>query len=258
MRSRRWPGNSEGHETAYQVYGLSVNFDEEVLAAIHKRKSREHHPDAGGDREQFERYQKAYEVLTDPAKRFDERKREEARLQQEFSGYAAHTHYQKSYGDGFAAGEQQGREDAYRAPSRAHGEPAFSHSTDYFATYPASGRRLLPKWMVRLGVSVVNFGVLIGLGFGTYFLISSTSGTMNTFFFTACAVITYFFVSPFTLAAVRQTFSDDNGFSHPIARVVIVLGVYLVTFALATISTIIGVLISALCYVFLRKRFRAT
>ena len=258
MQSRRWPGNSEGHETAYQVYGLSVDFDEEVLAAIHKRKTREHHPDAGGDREQFERYQMAYEVLTDPAKRFDERKREQARLQQAFSGYAAHAQYQQSYGDGFAAGEQQGREDVYRAYSRAYEEPAFSHSTEDFATYPARGHRSLMEWMVRLGVAFANYAVLIGLGFGTYFLISSSSGTMDTVFFTVCAVITYYFVSPFTLAAVRQTFSDDNGFKHPLVRVVIVLGVYLVTFALATISTVIGVVISALCYIFLRKRFRAT
>ena len=255
MQSRRSPGNPTGHETAYQVYGLGLDFDEDVLAAIHKRKTREHHPDTGGDREQFERYQMAYEVLTDPAKRFDERKREKARLQQAFSGYAAHAQYQKSYGDGFAAGEQQGREDVYRAYSRAYEEPAFSASNEDFATYPARGRRSLMEWMVRLGVSFANYAVLIGLGFGTYFLYS---GAMDKVFFTACAGITYFFVSPFTLAAVRHTFSNDNRFTHPLVRVVIVLGVYLVTFALASILSIIGVVISALCYVFLRKRFRAT
>ena len=49
MQRSRWPGDIFGKETAYQVYGLGLDFDEGVLAAIHKRKIREHHPDAGGD-----------------------------------------------------------------------------------------------------------------------------------------------------------------------------------------------------------------
>ena len=79
----QWPVDICG-ETAYQVYGLSLDFDQDVLAAIHKRKVREHHPDAGGNREQFERYQRAYEILCDPSKRRAERELERARLRQTF------------------------------------------------------------------------------------------------------------------------------------------------------------------------------
>jgi hypothetical protein len=84
MQGSRWPGDIFGKETAYQVYGLGLDFDEGVLAAIHKRKIREHHPDAGGDREQFERYQKAYEILCDPSTRRAEKELERARLRQAF------------------------------------------------------------------------------------------------------------------------------------------------------------------------------
>ena len=79
----QWPVDIGG-ETAYQVYGLSLDFDQDVLAAIHKRKVREHHPDAGGNREQFERYQRAYEILCDPSRRRAERELERARLKRTF------------------------------------------------------------------------------------------------------------------------------------------------------------------------------
>ncbi len=178
-------------KTAYEVYGLGLDFDEEVLAAVHKRKVREHHPDAGGDREQFDRYQQAFEVLTDPSKRFDERKREQERLERKFSGSTS----QGSFEDGFSAGERQGRADTYAAYSRTYSEPAPAQpSTTYSApTPPQAAPPLVFSQRMILGLRVVHaitLGALASLVFLAASMDDLTSGSTRTFA-TACVVATF-------------------------------------------------------------------
>lgn len=69
-----------GETTAYQVFGVSLDFDQELLDAMHKSMVRKHHPDRGGDPAVFLQYQVAYEILSDPAQRLDEKAREQKRL----------------------------------------------------------------------------------------------------------------------------------------------------------------------------------
>ncbi len=69
-----------GSTTAYQVFGVSLDFDQELLDAMHKSMVRKHHPDRGGDPAVFLQYQVAYEILSDPAQRLDEKAREQKRL----------------------------------------------------------------------------------------------------------------------------------------------------------------------------------
>ena len=69
-----------GSTTAYQVFGVSLDFDQELLNAMHKSMVRKHHPDRGGDADVFLQYQIAYEILSDPAQRLDEKAREQKRL----------------------------------------------------------------------------------------------------------------------------------------------------------------------------------
>jgi len=75
-----------GDITAYQVFGISLDFDQELLDAMHKTMVRKHHPDKGGDPAVFLKYQIAYEILSDPAQRSAERLRERNRLD------SAHSH----------------------------------------------------------------------------------------------------------------------------------------------------------------------
>lgn len=69
-----------GLTTAYQVFGVSLDFDQELLDAMHKSMVRKHHPDRGGNPAVFLQYQVAYEILSDPAQRLDEKAREQKRL----------------------------------------------------------------------------------------------------------------------------------------------------------------------------------
>lgn len=53
----------------YAALGVDPDADPDTIRRAHRRRAKEHHPDAGGDREAFERVQGAWLVLRDPAKR---------------------------------------------------------------------------------------------------------------------------------------------------------------------------------------------
>ena len=231
MRSRRWPGNSEGHETAYQVYGLSLDFDEEVLAAIHKRKTREHHPDAGGDREQFERYQRAYEVLTDPAQRFDERKREEARLEARFSGSQGNAEYQGSYEDGFTAGERHGRASTHAAYKQTYGEPSPQHQESEPTDTPSP--RMLRALRVVHGIALMVLTALMALAGATDDL---TSG-FTVIFSTVCVALTFALTYQFSFKVLLHFAREPIGIGVKLLIITVGYGAFLLA---ALVTNIFG------------------
>lgn len=53
----------------YDVLGVDRSASADELKRAYRRKARESHPDAGGDEEQFKELTRAYEVLSDPARR---------------------------------------------------------------------------------------------------------------------------------------------------------------------------------------------
>lgn len=55
--------------TFYDILGLQRNATEEEIKSAYKRKALEHHPDKGGNKEEFQRVKEAYETLIDPVKR---------------------------------------------------------------------------------------------------------------------------------------------------------------------------------------------
>lgn len=55
--------------TLYTDLDIPPDADRDALTRAHRKAVKRHHPDAGGDREQFERVQRAWLVLSDPAKR---------------------------------------------------------------------------------------------------------------------------------------------------------------------------------------------
>lgn len=52
--------------TYYDELGLTKDVNQEEIKYAYRRKASEHHPDKGGEKERFQRVQKAYEVLNDP------------------------------------------------------------------------------------------------------------------------------------------------------------------------------------------------
>lgn len=58
----------------YAELGVSIDADEKTIRAAYRRRSKETHPDAGGNSEKFARTQTALAVLTDPdaRRRYDE------------------------------------------------------------------------------------------------------------------------------------------------------------------------------------------
>ena len=242
MQTSRWPGNSEGHETAYQVYGLSLDFDEEVLAAIHKRKTREHHPDAGGDREQFERYQRAYEVLTDPTQRFDERKREEERLQRNFSGSTS----QGSFEDGYAAGHSQGRADTYAAYSRTYADPAQPAYTAPAPPQTAKPLEFSERMIRRLRiVHAIALGALASLVFLAASLDAFADG-FTRIFATALVVATFALTYRFSFKLLMRVLREP---SIGVGLKVLVLGVgYGVFLLVAFVTNILGTMVALIAF----------
>ena len=53
----------------YSILGISKNADEKAIRKAYKQKSMQHHPDRGGDEEQFKKVNEAYSTLKDPVKR---------------------------------------------------------------------------------------------------------------------------------------------------------------------------------------------
>ena len=53
----------------YDELGVNPDADADAIKRAHRKMAREHHPDAGGDAETFQRKQRAYLILADPEKR---------------------------------------------------------------------------------------------------------------------------------------------------------------------------------------------
>jgi curved DNA-binding protein CbpA len=53
----------------YNRLGVSRQADQDMLRRAYRRLAQTHHPDKGGDVEEFQRIQEAYDVLSDPEKR---------------------------------------------------------------------------------------------------------------------------------------------------------------------------------------------
>ena len=58
----------------YEVLGVSSDASAKVIKAAYRSRSRDTHPDTGGDEEQFHKVKEAFDILSDPARRrrFDE------------------------------------------------------------------------------------------------------------------------------------------------------------------------------------------
>ena len=53
----------------YSILGVNKNASPDDIRKAYKKQSMQHHPDRGGDEEQFKRVNEAYSTLKDPAKR---------------------------------------------------------------------------------------------------------------------------------------------------------------------------------------------
>jgi DnaJ-class molecular chaperone len=53
----------------YTVLGISKNATDDEIKSAYRKLARTHHPDKGGNKEQFQKIQQAYETLSDPNKR---------------------------------------------------------------------------------------------------------------------------------------------------------------------------------------------
>lgn len=56
-------------KSLYEELGVSPRASPEDVRKAHRRMARKHHPDTGGEREAFERVQRAADVLRDPQRR---------------------------------------------------------------------------------------------------------------------------------------------------------------------------------------------
>ncbi len=55
--------------TLYQILGVRSNAKPATIKKAYRKKAQEHHPDKGGDVEEFHRIKEAYKILSDPASR---------------------------------------------------------------------------------------------------------------------------------------------------------------------------------------------
>jgi DnaJ-class molecular chaperone len=53
----------------YSILGVPKNADEKAIRKAYKKQSMQHHPDRGGNEEQFKKINEAYQTLKDPQKR---------------------------------------------------------------------------------------------------------------------------------------------------------------------------------------------
>ena len=53
----------------YSILGVSKNASEQDIRKAYKKQSMKHHPDRGGDEEQFKKINEAYQTLSNPRKR---------------------------------------------------------------------------------------------------------------------------------------------------------------------------------------------
>lgn len=53
----------------YDILGVSKDSSADEIKKAYRKKAHQHHPDKGGDKEQFQRINEAYQTLSDPQKR---------------------------------------------------------------------------------------------------------------------------------------------------------------------------------------------
>jgi len=53
----------------YQTLGVTPQSDVKAIKTAYRKLASKHHPDKGGDQEEFKKIQKAYEILSDPQKK---------------------------------------------------------------------------------------------------------------------------------------------------------------------------------------------
>lgn len=53
----------------YEILGISKNASNDEIKKAYRKKALEHHPDRGGDQEEFKKINEAYQILSDPQKR---------------------------------------------------------------------------------------------------------------------------------------------------------------------------------------------
>src|SRR6056300_1252348 len=53
----------------YSILGVNKNASDQDIRKAYKKKSMQHHPDRGGNEEEFKKVNEAYQTLKDPAKR---------------------------------------------------------------------------------------------------------------------------------------------------------------------------------------------
>lgn len=53
----------------YDILGVSKNASNEEIKKAYRKKALEHHPDRGGNQEEFKKINEAYQVLSDPQKK---------------------------------------------------------------------------------------------------------------------------------------------------------------------------------------------
>ena len=53
----------------YRILGVDRNADQSEIKKAFKKRSMKHHPDKGGDEEEFKRINEAYQTLSNPQKR---------------------------------------------------------------------------------------------------------------------------------------------------------------------------------------------
>ena len=52
----------------YEILGVNKNSSEDEIKKAYRKQSLKHHPDRGGNNEQFQKINTAYEVLKEPKK----------------------------------------------------------------------------------------------------------------------------------------------------------------------------------------------
>ena len=57
------------NQDLYQALGVDPGASDRDIKAAYRRRAAEHHPDKGGDTEQFLAVQLAYDTLSDPGRR---------------------------------------------------------------------------------------------------------------------------------------------------------------------------------------------
>lgn len=127
----------------YDILGVATDASPQEIKRAYRSLAGRHHPDRGGDPEQFKQVQEAYEVLSDPQRR------------QEYN----------TFGSQGRAGFQQGFHN--RNPGFDFAQDIFA---DFFGAGATRGARRAPESRVDLGISLLESftGVskIISLGWG--------------------------------------------------------------------------------------------